>query len=124
MIRLINGEYVLISDITNEQLDDTTVWTIDDLECSRDEMIQYFKEHYTKIVEDEETYRKGKEFIKKFYDFEEQDFKDHPTMYRLLDEENCCTDFGEDVIPFMLEEMFHNGDVDDFLPMNVSVKDI
>lgn len=124
MIVEINGDDVLVSDISKKQLDDTTVWTIDDLECSRDEMIEYFKEHYTKIVEDEETYRKGKEFIKKFYDFEEQDFKDHPTMYRLLDEENCCTDFGKDVIPFMLEEMFYNGDVDDFLPMNVSVDEI
>ena len=124
MIVQINGEDVLVSDISKKQLDDTTVWTIDDLECSRDEMIEYFKEHYTKVVEDEETYRKGKEFIKKFYDFEEQDFKEHPTMYRLLDEENCCTDFGKGVIPFMLEEMFHNGDVDDFLPMNVSVEEI
>lgn len=124
MIVDINGDDVLVSDISKKQLDDTTVWTIDDLECSRDEMIEYFKEHYTKIVEDEETYRKGKEFIKKFYDFEEQDFKDHPTMYRLLDEENCCTDFGKDAIPFMLEEMLHNGDVDDFLPMNVSVDEI
>lgn len=124
MIVDINGENVLISDISKKQLDDTEVRTIDDLECSRDEMIEYFKEHYTKIVEDEETYRKGKEFIKKFYDFEEQDFKKYPTMYRVLDEENCCTDFGKDVIPFMLEEMFRNGDVDEFLPMNVSVKDI
>ena len=124
MIVQINGEDVLVSDISKKQLDDTTVWTIDGLECSRDEMIEYFKEHYTKILEDEETYRKGKEFIKKFYDFEEQDFKDHPTMYRVLDGENCCTDFGEDVIPFMLEKMFHNGDVDEFLPMNVSVDEI
>lgn len=71
MIVQINGEDVLVSDISKKQLDDTTVWTIDDLECSRDEMVEYFKVHYTKIVEDEETYRKGKEFIKKFYDFEE-----------------------------------------------------
>ena len=69
MIVQINGEDVLVSDISKKQLDDTTVWTIDDLECSRSEMIQYFKEHYTKIVEDEETYRKGKEFIKKVLRF-------------------------------------------------------
>lgn len=123
MIVVINDEDVLISDISKQQLDDTEVWTIDDLECSRSEMIEYFKEHYTKIVEDEETYQKGKEFIKKFYDYEEKDFKEHPTMYRVV-EENCSTDFGKDVTPFMTEEMFHNGDVDDFLPMNVSVKDI
>lgn len=123
MIVVINDENVLISDISKKQLDDTEVWTIDGFECSREEMIKYFKEHYTKVVEDEETYQKGKEFIKKFYDFEEQDFKDHPTMYRVV-EENCSTDFGKDVIPFMLEEMFYNGDVDEFLPMNVFVKDI
>lgn len=123
MIVVINDENVLISDLSKQQLDDTEVWTIDGLECSRDEMIEYFKEHYTKIVEDEETYQKGKEFIKKFYDYEEQDFKEHPTMYRVV-EENCSTDFGKDVIPFMLEEMFYNGDVDEFLPMNVFVKDI
>lgn len=123
MIVVINDENVLISDISKAQLDDTEVWTIDDLECSRVEMIEYFKEHYTKVVEDEETYQKGKEFLKKFYDYEEQDFKEHPTMYRVV-EENCSTDFGKDVIPFMLEEMFYNGDVDEFLPMNVFVKDI
>lgn len=123
MIVVINDENVLISDISKKQLDDTEVWTIDGLECSRSEMIEYFKEHYTKIVEDEETYQKGKEFLKKFYDYEEKDFKEHPTMYRVV-EENTSIDFGKDVIPFMLEEMFHNGDVDDFLSTEVSVDDI
>jgi hypothetical protein len=39
MIVKINDENVLVSDISKKQLDDTTVWTIDGLECSRDEMI-------------------------------------------------------------------------------------
>lgn len=121
MIVKINDEDVLISDISKKQLDDTTVWTIDGLECSRDEMIEYFKEHYTKVVEDEETYQKGKEFLKKFYDFTDVDFANYPRIYE-VNEEACCTDF--ECTPFMTEKMFHNGDVDDFLPMNVSVKDI
>ena len=121
MIVKINDENVLVSDISKKQLDDTTVRTIDDLECSRSEMIQYFKEHYTKVVEDEETYQKGKEFLKKFYDYTEQDFKGHPRIY-MVNEEECCTDFK--CAPFMTLAMFYNGDVDDFLPMNVSVEEI
>lgn len=121
MIVEINGENVLISDISQEQLDDTTVWTIDGLECSRSEMIEYFKEHYTKLVKDDKTYEKGKEFLKKFYDYNEKDFENHSLMYE-VDEEACCTDFG--CTPFMTWGMFYNGDVDDFLPMNVSVEEI
>lgn len=123
MIVQINDENVLISDISKEQLDDTEVWTIDGKECSRSEMIKYFKVHYTCAVDDGIMYHEGKEFLKKFYGYEEKYFKNFPIIYRLSEEE-CRTDFGKGVTPFMTEEMFHNGDVDDFLPMNVSVKDI
>lgn len=121
MIVVINDENVLISDLSKKQLDDTEVWTIDGFECSREEMIEYFKEKYTHIVDDEDLYKQGKEFLKKFYDYTEQDFNYHLRIY-MVNEEECCTDFK--CTPFMTDAMFYNGDVDEFLPMNVFVKDI
>lgn len=113
--------YDVRSDISNKPLDEDEdeFWIIDDLICSKEEMIEYFKENYTWKVEDEEEYKQAKKFLIEFYDYKEEDFKNHPCLYK-VNKAVCSSDFGLGVIPFMTEKMFKNGDLNDFLGANIS----
>ena len=76
-------DYVVISDLSGDEIDDDEIWEVDGEICSEKEMLDIFYDSYVSEVTDEEEYQKGKEWLIRELSYEEQDFEEHPTMLKI-----------------------------------------
>ena len=76
-------DYVVISDISGDEIADGDIWEVDGQICSEKEMLDIFYDQYVSKVTDEEEYQKGKEWIIREFHYEEQDFEEHPTILKI-----------------------------------------
>lgn len=116
-------DYVVISDISGDEINDDEIWEVDGEICSEKEMLDIFYDSYVSEVTDEEEYQKGKEWLIREVSYEEQDFEKHPTMLKIdvpygrNDDcqyalENDFDPIGDDYLP----DDFRHLDVNDLEP--------
>lgn len=116
-------DYVVISDISGDEIDDDDIWEVDGEICSREEMLDIFYDQYVSEVTDEEEYQKGKQWLIENFSYEEKDFEEHPTMLKIDvpygkndDYQYALEDDFDPVGDDYLPDDFKQVDVDDLEP--------
>ena len=116
-------DYVVISDISGDEIDDDDIWEVDGEICSREEMLDIFYDQYVSEVTDEEEYQKGKQWLIENFSYEEKDFEEHPTMLKIDvsygkndDYQYALEDDFDPVGVDYLPDDFKQVDVDDLEP--------
>ena len=116
-------DYVVISDISGDEIDDDDIWEVDGDICYREEMLDIFYDNYVSEVTDEEEYQKGKEWLIRECSYEEQDFEEHPIMLKIDvsygKNDDCQYALKDDFDPVgddYLPDDFRQVDVDDLEP--------
>lgn len=117
-------EYVVISDISGDDITDEDLWKVDGDVCSEDEMLELFNDSYVSKVEDGDEYEKAKRYLIDERGCDEDMFKDHPDLLRIDVPDmvagwDCMYAFAEDFDPIeddYLPNDFHRTDIDHLEP--------
>ena len=76
-------DYIVISDISGDDITDKDLYLVDGQVCSKDEMLEIFCDEYVSEITDEKEYQEVKDFLINFLDYNESDFDKHPKIIKI-----------------------------------------